>query len=221
MGGSMEVLKDQTAIDGMQNQPEGRIPVMEYFYSLQGEGAWSGSAAFFIRLAGCDVGCFWCDVKESWEVAEDQWMDIQDVVELATESGTEMVVITGGEPTMWDLNALVNGLKKAGLQVNIETAGAHPLRGNPDWICLSPKKFKQPLPEFYDLAHELKIIVYNKHDLNWAEQEASKCDPSRTKFFLQPEWGKKEEAEIWIINYVKENPKWRLSLQTHKYLDIR
>lgn len=196
-----------------------RIPVMEHFYTLQGEGVWTGVPAYFIRLAGCDVGCVWCDVKESWEVSVDQYVDIAKMVELALESGMERVVITGGEPTMYDLGPLTRALKAAGLKTHIETSGAYPFSGEFDWITLSPKKFKAALPEYFQLAHELKVIVYNAHDLKWAEEQAAHCDPAKTMLFLQPEWSRRDEVER-VIEYIKAQPRWRLSLQTHKYVNI-
>jgi organic radical activating enzyme len=196
-----------------------RIPVMEQFYTLQGEGFWTGTAAYFIRLAGCDVGCVWCDVKESWTVAPGQWQEVEALADAALGSGTQRVVITGGEPVMYDLNPLVKALQERGLLVHIETSGVYPLQGDLDWICLSPKKFKPALQEYFDSADELKVIVFNKHDLQWAEEQAARCNPERTKFYLQPEWGKRENVHQ-IIDYIKAHPQWRLSLQTHKYLDI-
>ena len=195
------------------------IPVMEHFYTLQGEGHWAGTPAYFVRLAGCDVGCVWCDVKESWTVSEDQWMPIADIVQLAVASGTRRVIITGGEPTMYDLKPLTDAIHAAGLLVHIETAGAHPFSGDFDWITFSPKKFKAALPEYHSLAQELKVIVYNAHDFQWAEAEAAKCDPARTLFFLQPEWSRRDRVHQ-VIEYIKAHPHWRLSLQTHKYVDI-
>ncbi len=192
---------------------------MEHFYTLQGEGRWSGTPAYFIRLAGCDVGCHWCDVKESWTVADDQWMPISEIVSLAKSSGTQRVVITGGEPTMHDLEPLTTAMHDAGLLCHIETAGAHPFSGKFDWITFSPKKFKAALPEYYQLAHELKVIVYNAHDLEWAEQEAMKCDTEKTLFYLQPEWSRRDRVHQ-TIEYIKAHPHWKLSLQTHKYVEI-
>lgn len=203
----------------MEIQVKHRIPVMEYFYTLQGEGQWAGTPAYFIRTAGCDVGCHWCDVKESWTVEEEQYMDVDAVVQMASDSGAPIAVVTGGEPTMYDLGPLTRSLKAAGLRTHIETSGAHPFSGNFDWITLSPKKFKAAREEYYPLAQELKVIVYNKHDLEWAEAEAAKCDPSKTQFYLQPEWSRRERVEL-IIDYIKSNPHWRLSLQSHKYINI-
>jgi 7-carboxy-7-deazaguanine synthase len=192
---------------------------MEHFYTLQGEGRWSGTPTYFIRLAGCDVGCVWCDVKESWTVADEQWMSIADLVNVAQTSGMDRVVITGGEPTLYDLGPITKALHDAGLQCHIETSGAHPYTGKFDWITFSPKKFKAALPEYYELAHELKVIVYNAHDLQWAEAEAAKCDPAKTLFYLQPEWTRRDRVHQ-VIDYIKAHPHWKLSLQTHKYVDI-
>lgn len=196
-----------------------RIPVMEHFYTLQGEGHWAGSPAYFIRLAGCDVGCVWCDVKESWTVSEDQYMDLDHICDLAAASGAPIAVITGGEPTMYDLGPLTRSLKERGLRTHIETSGAHPFSGDFDWITLSPKKFKAAREEYFSLAHELKVIVYNKHDLNWGEEQASQCDPVRTLFYLQPEWSRRERVDQ-VVDYIKDHPRWKLSLQTHKYVNI-
>lgn len=195
------------------------IPVMEHFYTLQGEGQWSGAPAYFIRTAGCDVGCVWCDVKESWTVTPEQVMDLKELVGLAKSSGAPIAVVTGGEPTMYDLLPLTRSLKEAGMRTHIETSGAHPFSGEFDWITLSPKKFKPARDEYYGLAQELKVIVYNRHDLKWAMEEASKCNPSKTRLYLQPEWSRKENVDM-IIDFIKENPQWRLSLQTHKFINI-
>lgn len=197
-----------------------QIPVMEHFYTLQGEGFWSGTPTYFIRLAGCDVGCVWCDVKESWTASPDQLMLIEDLADLATASGTRRVVITGGEPTMYDLGPLTAALKARGLKTHIETAGVNLLTGDFDWVCLSPKKFKPALQEVFDLAHELKVIVYNKHDLKWAVEQAAKTDPDRTQWYLQVEWSRRDEHTPRIIEFIQEHPQWKLSLQTHKYLNI-
>lgn len=192
---------------------------MEHFYSLQGEGRWAGAPAYFIRLAGCDVGCVWCDVKESWTVSPEQWTPIAELVETVLASGSPIAVITGGEPTMYDLGPLTAALKAAGIRTHIETSGAHPFSGTFDWITFSPKKFKPALPEYYRLAHELKVIVYVAHDLQWAEEEAAKCDAAVTTFYLQPEWSRRDRVHQ-VIEYVKAHPSWKLSLQTHKYVDI-
>lgn len=195
------------------------LPVMESFLTVQGEGAFSGAAAFFIRLGGCDVGCVWCDVKESWDAAAHPHFTIDQIVDQAKSHAAEIVVITGGEPLMYNLDELTTALKKAGLRTHVETSGAHPISGVWDWVCFSPKKFKAPVAEFFPAADELKIIVFNKSDFKWAEEHAAQC-PEKTRLYLQPEWSKKDQITPMIVEYVKKNPKWRISLQTHKYLDI-
>jgi 7-carboxy-7-deazaguanine synthase len=195
------------------------LPLMEDFYTIQGEGFYQGRAAYFIRLGGCDVGCVWCDVKESWDADAHPRVPVEEMVARAKNSGTKLVVITGGEPAMYDLSDLTKSLQAAGLQTNIETSGAYPLTGTWDWVCFSPKKFKVPDPSVYSLANELKIIVYNKSDFAWAEEFAQKVSPS-CKLFLQPEWSKEKEMLPQIIGYVKANPKWEVSLQIHKYMNI-
>ena len=192
---------------------------MEDFYTIQGEGFYQGHAAYFIRLGGCDVGCVWCDVKESWDVNAHPKVRIDDLVKKAKSSGGEIVVITGGEPAMHNLDLLTEELQKARLKTNIETSGAYPLTGNWDWVCLSPKKFKAPHSSVFEKADELKIIIYNKSDFDWAEEHAAKVSGT-TELFLQPEWSKEKEMIPIIINYVKANPKWKVSLQIHKYMNI-
>lgn len=195
------------------------LPLMEDFYTIQGEGFYQGHAAYFIRLGGCDVGCVWCDVKESWDASAHPLVTIHEMTRRASESGTEIVVITGGEPAMYDLTLLTSSLKNSSLKTNIETSGAYPLSGVWDWVCLSPKKFKVPHDSVYTKANELKIIVYNKSDFEWAEEHAAKVNPS-CELFLQPEWSKEKEMLPQIIAYVKSNPKWKVSLQIHKYMNI-
>lgn len=195
------------------------LPVMEQFNTIQGEGAFTGSAAYFIRLGGCDVGCVWCDVKESWDHDAHPTEPVSDLVQKAQKSGVEIAVITGGEPAMHNLELLTSELKNAGLRTHIETSGAHPLTGNWHWICFSPKKFKSPLPEFYPQADELKVVIYNKHDFKWAETHAQRVRKD-CQLFLQPEWSKSDKILPLIIDYVKTNPRWRISLQTHKFMDI-
>lgn len=195
------------------------LPVMEQFYTLQGEGAWTGTAAYFIRLAGCDVGCSWCDVKDSWTVSPDQHMSCDSLLEKVEQAKADRVVITGGEPGIYDLRKLCAVLKSKSIKVHLETAGPHELRGEFDWVCLSPKKFLKPVSGVYDLAHELKVVIYNRHDFVWAEEHAALC-PEYTQLFLQPEWSRMEKMTPLILDYVKEFPKWRLSLQTHKWIDI-
>jgi 7-carboxy-7-deazaguanine synthase len=192
---------------------------MEDFYTIQGEGYYQGYAAYFVRLGGCDVGCVWCDVKESWDASAHPVVSVEEITRRAKESGTEIVVITGGEPLMYDLTVLTSSLKQAGLKTNIETSGAYPVTGTWDWICFSPKKFKAPHASVFPVANELKIIVYNKSDFAWAEEFAAKVSPT-CELFLQPEWSKEKEMLPQIIDYVKANPRWKVSLQIHKYMNI-
>jgi 7-carboxy-7-deazaguanine synthase len=195
------------------------LPVMEHFYTLQGEGYHQGKAAYFIRLGGCDVGCVWCDVKDSWDAAKHPKYDITTLVSQVIQTPTKLVVITGGEPLMHNLDALTAALQTAGLETNIETSGSHPLSGSWDWICLSPKKFKAPLPDVVPHAHELKVVIFNKTDFEWAETYAAQVSPD-CKLFLQPEWDKAATVTPLIIDYIKANPKWELSLQVHKYINV-
>lgn len=196
-----------------------KLPLMEDFYTIQGEGFYQGHAAYFIRLSGCDVGCVWCDVKESWDASAHPKILVSIMAQRAKASGAKIVVVTGGEPAMYDLSNLTEALRSEELQTNIETSGAYPITGNWDWVCFSPKKFKVPDPSVYNKADELKVIVYNKSDFNWAEEFAQKVRPD-CKLFLQPEWSKEKEMIPFIIDYVKSNPKWRISLQVHKYMNI-
>jgi len=196
-----------------------QYPVMEHFYTLQGEGYHQGRAAYFIRLAGCDVGCVWCDVKDSWEADKHPVLSVAELLELVRASKTKIVVITGGEPLMHDLEELTSALHENGYQVHIETSGAWPLSGDLDWICLSPKKFKAPLEAVIPLAHELKVVVFNASDFAWAEKYAALVNPG-CRLFLQPEWGKSAQVTPLIINYIKENPQWEFSLQMHKYIHV-
>ena len=195
------------------------LPVMEAFYTLQGEGAHQGRAAYFIRLGGCDVGCVWCDVKDSWDVTKHPIVTIDEIVAKAISYPGRLAVITGGEPLMHQLDALTNALHAAGFETNIETSGSSPLTGHWDWICLSPKKFKAPLDEVIVKAHELKVVVFNKHDFEWAEKYAALVNAG-CKLYLQPEWDKAAEMTPLILDYIQANPQWRLSLQVHKYLNI-
>jgi 7-carboxy-7-deazaguanine synthase len=195
------------------------LPVMEHFYTLQGEGAHSGRAAYFIRLGGCDVGCVWCDVKESWDANAHPKYTIPTMVDWASEHPGRMAVITGGEPLMYNLDELTASLKDAGFETNIETSGAHPLSGTWDWVCFSPKKFKAPLPEFYEAAQELKVIIYNKSDFEFAEYHAARVNPN-CKLYLQVEWDRRDKMMPLVVEYVKAHPQWRVSTQTHKYMDI-
>ncbi|HMK25364.1 MAG TPA: 7-carboxy-7-deazaguanine synthase QueE [Chitinophagaceae bacterium] len=195
------------------------LPVMEHFYTLQGEGYHQGKAAYFIRLGGCDVGCVWCDVKDSWDAEKHPKYDVRSLKSEVRKTPAEIVVITGGEPLMHDLDELTRELQQAGLKTHIETSGAYPLSGTWDWICVSPKKFKSPLPGILPLAHELKIVVFNQSDLSWAEKYAAMVSPV-CKLYLQPEWDKAAEMTPLIINYIKANPQWELSLQIHKYINV-
>jgi len=192
---------------------------MEQFYTIQGEGFHQGRAAYFIRLGGCDVGCVWCDVKESWDATAHPMMEINELVNLVKITPAEIVVITGGEPLMHQLDVLTTELQRAGLKTHIETSGAHPLSGTWDWICLSPKKFKAPLPEIVPLTNELKVVVFNKSDFEWAELYAEKTNPS-CKLYLQPEWDKASAMTPLMVEYIKANPRWELSLQLHKYIQV-
>ncbi|HYJ38227.1 MAG TPA: 7-carboxy-7-deazaguanine synthase QueE, partial [Chitinophagaceae bacterium] len=200
-----------------------RLPIMESFYTLQGEGFYQGKAAYFIRLGGCDVGCVWCDVKESWDADKHPLKSIEtivaDVKRESPPSGERIVVITGGEPLLHNLNELTRELKRNGFHTNLETSGSSPMSGNWDWICLSPKKFKAPLPEMVPLANELKVVVFNKSDFAWAEKFAEEVSPN-CKLYLQPEWDRSQLVTPLIIEYIKKNPKWELSLQIHKYINV-
>lgn len=196
-----------------------QLPLMEHFYTLQGEGRYTGHAAYFIRLGGCDVGCVWCDVKESWDASKHPMVDVDQIVQYVVDAGAKIAVITGGEPLMHSLTELTEQLKSHGIRTHIETSGSSPMSGSFDWICLSPKKFKAPLDEVIVKAHELKIVVFNKSDFEWAESFASKV-PADCQLYLQPEWSKSAEMNPLIINYIKNHPQWALSLQTHKFLDI-
>lgn len=195
------------------------LPVMESFYTLQGEGFHQGKAAYFIRLAGCDVGCVWCDVKESWDKDSHPRQSIEEIVEEAKNNPGRLAVITGGEPTMHHLESLTRALKLEGFSTNIETSGSHPLTGSWDWVCLSPKKFKPPLPDILNKADELKIVVFNKSDFLWAEKYASQVSRG-CRLYLQPEWDKAGVVTPMIIDYIKGNPQWQLSLQIHKYINV-
>jgi organic radical activating enzyme len=203
----------------MQETSSHSLPLMEHFYTLQGEGRYSGQASYFIRLGGCDVGCTWCDVKESWDATKHPQVNTEDIVNFVRVSGSPIAVITGGEPLMYNLSGLTNQLKSIGIRTHIETSGAHPLSGSWDWICLSPKKFKAPLDEVVQKANELKVVVYNKSDFDWAEKFAALV-PQDCLLYLQPEWSKTSVMNPLIVSYIKENPKWIFSIQSHKFLDI-
>jgi 7-carboxy-7-deazaguanine synthase len=200
----------------------GTLPVMESFYTLQGEGMHQGKAAYFIRLGGCDVGCVWCDVKDSWDAASHPQISIETIVEKALQETNRqpcIAVVTGGEPLMHDLKALTAALKAAGFETNIETSGSSPLSGSWDWVCLSPKKFKAPLPEVLPFANELKVVVFNKTDFEWAEKYAALVKPG-CKLYLQPEWDKAAIVTPLLVDYIKLHPQWQLSLQVHKYINV-
>ena len=195
------------------------LPLMEAFYTIQGEGYYSGKAAYFLRIGGCDVGCHWCDVKESWDEKLHPLTSVDDILSPISEFPTKTVVVTGGEPLMWNMRFLTSKLKEKGLNRHLETSGSHKLSGEWDWICFSPKKFQKPLETIKPLADELKIIVKNKSDFKWAEEQRVEVS-KKCKLYLQPEWSNKEDMIPLIIDYVMENPEWQISLQTHKYLQI-
>ena len=195
------------------------LPIMEEFYTIQGEGANSGVASYFIRLGGCDVGCVWCDVKESWDASVHPQKTISEIIQEVVKYPGDLVVITGGEPAMYNLTDLTDELRKVGKTIAIETSGVYPLIGSFDWVCWSPKKFKESDDSVASKAHELKVVIYNKHDFSWAEEQAAKVG-SHCRLFLQPEWSKEDKMLPLVIDYVKNNPQWRISLQTHKYMNI-
>ncbi len=189
------------------------------FYSLQGEGYHQGKAAFFIRLAGCDVGCVWCDVKESWDANKHPHLSIDEIVNAALAHPSKIAIVTGGEPLLHVLDPLTTALKTAGFQTHIETSGSSPLSGQWDWICLSPKKFKFPLEESVAAASELKVVVFNKSDIDWAESFEKRVSPN-CKLYLQPEWDKADTMTPLAIDYIKAHPHWELSAQLHKYIQV-
>ena len=195
------------------------LPVMEHFYTIQGEGYHQGRAAYFIRLGGCDVGCVWCDVKDSWDAEKHPKFNIEYLLLNIEKTPAKLVVITGGEPLMHNLDELTAALQSKGFETNIETSGAYPLSGNWNWICVSPKKFKAPLPKILPLANELKVVVFNRSDFEWAEKYAALVSPV-CKLYLQPEWDKAAEITPLLIEYIKQNPQWELSLQIHKYINV-
>jgi len=195
-------------------------PIMETFYSIQGEGNYQGHAAFFIRLAGCDVGCVWCDVKESWDANKHAERSVESLLQEVKQTAASIVIITGGEPLMYDCLALTEALQQAGYKTHVETSGAYPLSGKWDWVCVSPKKFKAPLDSVLAQADELKVVVFNKTDIAWALQHAEKVN-STCLLFLQPEWSKEKEMLPLMTTFIQENPTWKLSLQIHKYMGVR
>ena len=196
------------------------LALMEHFYTIQGEGNFTGHAAYFIRLGGCDVGCTWCDVKESWDKNAHPQVSVEEIVQYVVDAKAKLAVITGGEPCMHNLEELTNQLHAAHIQTNIETSGTHPLSGDFDWICISPKRFKKPLAAFYEKADELKIIIFHENDFRWAEMHAAQITNPNCKLLLQTEWDQQDRMLPLIIAYVKANPKWQISLQTHKYMQI-
>ena len=195
------------------------LPLMEAFYSIQGEGFHTGKAAYFLRIGGCDVGCHWCDVKESWNANLHPLTEVEEIIKLIDRTKVNTVVVTGGEPLMWNLNLLCNRLRKKGLKVHLETSGAYPMSGEFDWICFSPKKNQKALDEIKQLANELKIIVQNKQDLKWVKQQQLEVSTS-CKLYLQPEWSKRDGVTPLITDLVMENTEWQISLQTHKYMNL-
>ncbi|MCS7018550.1 MAG: 7-carboxy-7-deazaguanine synthase QueE [Cytophagales bacterium] len=200
-------------------QHETLLPVMEAFYTIQGEGHWQGHAAYFIRLGGCDVGCVWCDVKESWDAEAHPKVPVAQLVNQALQHPARIAVVTGGEPLMHNLDDLTAALRAAGFRTHIETSGTHPLSGTWDWVCFSPKKFMKPQPNIYAHANELKVIIYHKSDFDFAEQFAAQM-PAGCRLLLQPEWEKSVQMMPLIVDYVKKYPKWQISLQTHKFMAI-
>ncbi len=195
------------------------LPLMEDFYTIQGEGFYQGSAAYFIRLGGCEVRCVWCDVKDSWDEAAHPKVDVKELATKAKASGSKIAVVTGGEPSMHNLASLTHELKLAGLRTHIETSGAYPLTGQWDWVCFSPKKFKPPHSSVPEKADELKVVIFHKTDFAWAEDFAKQVG-SACELYLQPEWSKEKEILPLIIDYVKNHPQWKISLQVHKYMDV-
>ncbi len=192
---------------------------MELFYSLQGEGYHQGKAAFFIRLAGCDVGCVWCDVKDSWDASKHPVLSVEEIVAAATAHPSRIAIVTGGEPLLHQLDPLTTALKAAGFQTHIETSGSSPMSGSWDWVCLSPKKFKAPLAESVKAANELKAVVFNKSDFDWANSFVNDVNTDCKKY-LQPEWEKSDAMTPLVIEYIKSNPSWELSAQLHKYIQV-
>ncbi len=192
---------------------------METFYTVQGEGAFAGAPAYFIRLAGCDVGCVWCDVKESWDASKHPSVAIDQLAADVINAGAKICVVTGGEPLMHNLDALTQALRNGGVRTHIETSGTSPLSGEWDWITFSPKKFKAPLSEFYQASHELKVIINHKSDIEWAAEHAAQM-PDQTMRYMQPEWEKREAMQTLILDFIRKNTQWRISVQTHKYLGV-
>jgi 7-carboxy-7-deazaguanine synthase len=214
----MESITDIDILDSVLKDSMATYPIMEHFHTIQGEGLHSGKSAYFIRTGGCDVKCWWCDVKDSWDESIHPRVTVKELVDCALNSNPAFVVITGGEPLLHDLGPLTREIHQAGLKVHIETSGSSAFSGDIDWVTLSPKRFKKPLDEIYSLVNELKVVVLTKKDLIWAEEHAAKC-PVDTVLLLQPEWDTPKSIGL-IVDYVKNNPKWGISLQTHKFLSI-
>lgn len=198
--------------------PSTALPLMEAFRTVQGEGAHTGRPSYFMRIGGCDVGCHWCDVKESWDAQRHPLTSLDELLELPGNQDS-IVVITGGEPLMWDMGPLTEGLRARGFRVHLETSGAYPVTGSWDWVCLSPKKTKAPLVEWYALANELKVIIFNDDDFKWAAAHAEQCS-AQIELFVQPEWSRRDQNIPKIIDFLESNPQWRLGLQTHKYIGM-
>jgi 7-carboxy-7-deazaguanine synthase len=196
-----------------------KIPVLEEFYSIQGEGFNTGKAAYFVRIGGCDLACFWCDSPESWNPEEHQFVLITDIIERVKSTGADTIVVTGGEPLIYNFDRFCTLARNAGITLMLETSGAHQFSGTWDWVCLSPKKQKQPIKSYFQLANELKVIIYEDSDFIWAEDCANKITNSCV-LFLQPEWSRFEKTGKMVVDYVKNNPKWKVSVQTHKFLKI-
>ena len=195
------------------------LPIIEKFYTVQGEGYHTGKAAYFIRIGGCDIGCYWCDTKISWRADLHKAITVETIVTEAAQMPGKAVVVTGGEPSAYDLMPLTEQLKSKGIQTFVETSGAYELRGKWDWICLSPKQQKPPTESIYTRAHELKMIIFEQTDFDWAETCAKKVGAD-CKLYLQPEWSRSKALIPTIVEYVKENPKWSISLQSHKYMHV-
>ncbi|MDA1121871.1 MAG: 7-carboxy-7-deazaguanine synthase QueE [Bacteroidetes bacterium] len=210
---------ESVEIQLIAKNPVEMLPVVESFYSIQGEGYHQGKAAYFIRLAGCDVGCHWCDVKESWDESSHPVLSVNQLIDDFINHNPRIVIVTGGEPTLHNLTYLCNRIRQKSIGLHLETSGTNTLTGQWDWICFSPKKFKKPLGEYYIRADELKVIVYNESDLEWAESHAARVNPE-CKLYLQPEWSRESKVKSMIIEYIKTNPKWGISLQIHKYLNV-
>jgi 7-carboxy-7-deazaguanine synthase len=199
---------------------EGKLlPLMEEFYTLQGEGFHTGQAAYFVRIGGCDVGCHWCDIKESWDRSKYPPVPVDLIIDHADAFPAKAIVVTGGEPLLYNLDYLCRGLKSKGIRTFLETSGSAPVSGIWDWICLSPKKDAPPLIEVFSLANELKVIIEDPSDFIWAEENALKVNDDCT-ICLQPEWSESRQIIPVIVKYIKDNPRWKISLQSHKYMRI-